>query len=167
MRRRFSDQLPAGDFNQSMMELGATVCVPREPRCPRARSESGASRSDPANQKSGHNGAPGVPARQNADPIRQIKKEIWCVLSQRDGQHPPRPAPEESLAHGWHVGVTALVEEPRLVPAAAHWRTFRHSITVTDYTVHVLSIRRCPMPDALPKANGSRLTHSRKCPSPA
>jgi len=23
-----------GDFNQAMMELGATVCVPREPRCP-------------------------------------------------------------------------------------------------------------------------------------
>jgi hypothetical protein len=23
------------------------------------------------------------------------------------------------------------------VQAAAHWRTFRHSITVTDYTVHV------------------------------
>ncbi|MGB9203051.1 MAG: A/G-specific adenine glycosylase, partial [Terriglobales bacterium] len=24
----------AGDFNQAMMELGATVCVPRQPRCP-------------------------------------------------------------------------------------------------------------------------------------
>jgi hypothetical protein len=24
------------------------------------------------------------------------------------------------------------------MPASAHWRTFRHSITVTDYTVHVL-----------------------------
>ena len=23
-----------GDFNQAMMELGATVCLPREPRCP-------------------------------------------------------------------------------------------------------------------------------------
>ncbi len=24
----------AGDFNQALMELGATVCVPRQPRCP-------------------------------------------------------------------------------------------------------------------------------------
>jgi hypothetical protein len=29
-------------------------------------------------------------------------------------------------------------EPPRPLPAAAYWRTFRHSITITDYTVHVL-----------------------------
>ena len=39
-RRRFGavaegllDRSRAGDFNQAMMELGATVCVPRSPRC--------------------------------------------------------------------------------------------------------------------------------------
>ena len=28
------DPTRAGDFNQAMMELGATVCTPRQPRCP-------------------------------------------------------------------------------------------------------------------------------------
>ncbi len=39
-KRRFTDEAQrlldprrAGDFNQAMMELGATVCVPRTPRC--------------------------------------------------------------------------------------------------------------------------------------
>ena len=27
---------------------------------------------------------------------------------------------------------------PRRISASAHWRTFRHSVTVTDYTVHVI-----------------------------
>jgi hypothetical protein len=34
-------------------------------------------------------------------------------------------------------------EPPRPLPASAHWRTFRHSITVTDYTVHV--VRNMPL----------------------
>jgi hypothetical protein len=29
-------------------------------------------------------------------------------------------------------------EIPHVSASEAHWRTFRHSITVTDYTVHVL-----------------------------
>lgn len=40
-RRRFTEEAQRlldtrrpGDFNQAMMELGATVCVPRNPRCP-------------------------------------------------------------------------------------------------------------------------------------
>jgi hypothetical protein len=29
-------------------------------------------------------------------------------------------------------------EPPRPLSASAYWRTFRHSITITNYTVHVL-----------------------------
>jgi adenine-specific DNA glycosylase len=43
-------------------------------------------------------------------------------------------------------------EPPRPLPVSAHWRTFRHSITITDYTVHVL--RNTPLPDTLPAAKG-------------
>ena len=32
-------------------------------------------------------------------------------------------------------------QKPRLSPGLVPWRTFRHSITVTDYTVHVLRRR--------------------------
>jgi len=53
-------------------------------------------------------------------------------------------------------------EPPRSLPATAPWRTFRHTITITDYTVHVLRntllrnnrLRHTPLPDALPVAKG-------------
>jgi hypothetical protein len=43
------------------------------------------------------------------------------------------------------------------LPAATHWRTFRHSITITDYTVHVLRnapLRNTPSPDVPPVVKG-------------
>jgi hypothetical protein len=47
-------------------------------------------------------------------------------------------------------------EPPRPLSASGHWRTFRHSITVTDYTVHV--VRKMPLPktslDPPPAAKG-------------
>jgi A/G-specific adenine glycosylase len=33
LARRFLDRARPGDFNQAMMELGATVCTPRNPQC--------------------------------------------------------------------------------------------------------------------------------------
>ena len=69
-----------------------------------------------------------------------------CVLNQRDGESPPGAAPEEaSLMPGmWELPQSS--EPPRPMPISAHWRTFRHSITITDYTVHVL--RNAAVPDA-------------------
>jgi A/G-specific adenine glycosylase len=129
-----------GDFNQAMMELGSTVCVPREPRClqcpvriwcvaqgevPRARPRS-----------------------------RQEKQEIWCALEWRDGDRNgqknrgvrgkvrgrvrllQRPKTASLMPGMWELPQSS--EPPRPLPVAAHWRTFRHSITVTDYTVHVV-----------------------------
>jgi len=41
-------------------------------------------------------------------------------------------------------------DPPRPLPAEALWRTFRHSITITNYTVHVL--RDTPLP-GIPSAS--------------
>ena len=53
-RRRFAEEAARlldprrpGDFNQAMMELGATICVPRTPRAAHARSRSSAARVPP------------------------------------------------------------------------------------------------------------------------
>jgi A/G-specific adenine glycosylase len=149
-----------GDFNQAMMELGATVCVPREPRCPvcpirrwcvtQQSSQAPHRAITPlitiGRRPSRLGQAPAPPA------MRQVKKEIWCVLGQRNGgirlvQRPKRA----SLMPGmWELPQTP--EPPRQLPASAHWRTFRHSITVTDYTVHVVrsTVRRNSI---LPGAN--------------
>ena len=56
-----------GDFNQAMMELGAMVCVPRQPKCPECplqelcATRAIASKLQPDN----NHGAPGIPVRRN------------------------------------------------------------------------------------------------------
>ncbi len=119
-----------GDFNQAMMELGATVCLPRGPSCLAC----------PVRKWCVARGE----ATRIAPPSRQKKKEIWCALECRDGNGDgggkvrlvQRPK-EASLMPGmWELPQSS--EPPRPPFPSAHWRTFRHSITVTDYTVHVL-----------------------------
>jgi A/G-specific adenine glycosylase len=134
-----------GDFNQALMELGATVCMPRQPKCPQCPFRKwcvtqGESR--PANLSSA-----------------QKKKEIWCALEQRDGhirlvqrsgkeslmagmwELPQWAAAPRKICHPERPGGSAATEGSRgtlCSSASASWRSFRHSITVTDYTVHVI-----------------------------
>jgi A/G-specific adenine glycosylase len=123
-----------GDFNQAMMELGATVCVPGEPRCLMCPVRRGCvARGD-------------VPRAEL--PSRQKKKQIWCALQRRGGNGDKsgekdgevrlvqRSKTASLMAGMWELPQS--FEPPAAKAAAACWRTFRHSITVTDYTVHVL-----------------------------
>jgi len=133
-----------GDFNQAMMELGATVCVPREPRCPMCPVRKWcAARGD-------------VP---RAAPLsRQKKEELWCALELCNGDGTgnkigrvrlvQRPKKASLMPGMWELPQAS--EPPHPLAASAHWRTFRHSITVTDYTVHVL--RNAPSLKGLPAA---------------
>jgi A/G-specific adenine glycosylase len=139
------DKVRPGDFNQAMMELGATVCVPRQPgclTCPvrkwcRTRGES-----------------PHAAGTEHKRALRQNKKQIWCSLDWRDGGHNGagnsngkgcgntevrlvQRSRKASLMPGmWELPQSG--EPPRPLPRSALWRIFRHSITRTDYTVHVL-----------------------------
>jgi len=113
-----------GDFNQALMELGATVCTPRQPRCPIC----------PMRKWCATQGE----IQPDRLPSAQKKKEIWCALEQRDGhvRLVQRSRKESLMAGMWELPQWATA--PRLISASAHWRTFRHSVTVTDYTVHVI-----------------------------
>jgi A/G-specific adenine glycosylase len=128
-----------GDFNQAMMELGATVCFPREPRClvcpvrqwcvtQRETRQAASLRTTGVHSD---DPPPRVPTRQN-------KREIWCALERRDGRVRlvKRPKKASLMAGMWELPQWA--ELPHASASEAHWRTFRHSITVTDYRVHVL-----------------------------
>ncbi len=119
-----------GDFNQAMMELGARVCVPREPRCLMC----------PVRKHCATQGE--LPREAPASP--QKKRQIWCALQcnavDRGTKVKVRMVQrsrKDSLMPGmWELPQS--LEPPRAAQSMAHWRTFRHSITVTDYTVHVL-----------------------------
>jgi A/G-specific adenine glycosylase len=140
-----------GDFNQAMMELGATVCVPREPRCTVC----------PVRRWCMTRGE----GLRTGPPSLRIKKEMWCVMELRGGDGNgsgsggvrlvQRPRKAALMPGMWELPQSS--ECPRLLPAAARWRTFRHSITVTDYTVHVLRdarLRDTPLPCTSRAAKG-------------
>jgi len=137
--QKLLDNSRPGDFNQAMMELGATVCVPREPRCLACpiRKWCASQGEVPRDRFIGHEPA-----------SRQNKKQIWCALDWRDDKSNGdvrskgevrlvQRSRKTSLMPGmWELPQSSKPPWPARV--AVHWRTFRHSITLTDYTVHVL-----------------------------
>jgi A/G-specific adenine glycosylase len=126
-----------GDFNQAMMELGATVCLPRAPRCPTC----------PVRKWCVTRGE----VRRAEPPSRQKRKQIWCALEWhgRNGNGKirlvQRPNKASLMPGMWELPQSS--EPPHPLPVSAHWRTFHHSITITDYTVHVL--RNTPLRNTL------------------
>ncbi len=117
------DPARPGDFNQSMMELGATVCLPRHPQCHscpikkfcRTRGE-GASK----------------PVR-----LRQQKKEITCSLTRRaDSVLLIQRPKDESLMPGmWELPQVPNTSDSPLF-------SLSHSITVTNFAVRVTASTR-------------------------
>ena len=113
-----------GDFNQAMMELGATICLPRVPMCLAC----------PVFALCASRGE-----RAKAMKRSRQKREIHYALDCRDGYVflVKRPDGESLMAGMWEL--------PSLDGANGHQAclTLRHSITVTDYLVRVL---RAPAP---------------------
>ena len=113
------DPKQSGNFNQAMMELGATVCVPQVPDCPKC----------PVLGFCATRGT-GVPRVKAIRRKREIHYALDCrnrsvLLVQR--------ASNESLMPGmWELPEVVADDQMEL------WLTVRHSITVTDYTVRVV-----------------------------
>src|SRR5947209_9599799 len=116
------DRARPGDFNQAMMELGATVCTPRAPTCLTCPLiELCATRGELNGAEKG---------------VRQKKREIHYALHRRDGAVflVQRPKDVSLMAGMWEL--------PEITPRGKNRGpafTVRHSITVTDYTVNVWS----------------------------
>ena len=114
------DRRRAGDFNQAMMELGATVCTPRQPQCLLC----------PVSDLCATRGELPVPANRT----RQTKREIHYALSCRDGVifMVRRPKDATLMPGMWEL---PEITGTNVADAAL---TLRHSITVTDFTVRVI-----------------------------
>jgi A/G-specific adenine glycosylase len=125
-----------GEFNQSLMELGATVCLPKQPQCllcPLAR--------DCRARQSG---------RQNELPLKSarpgpIDVEIQLLVIEKAGMILAwkRPAESRRLAGFWELPEPAQVPRARLETRIAG---FRHTIVNTNYSYHVFraSLVRAP-----------------------
>jgi A/G-specific adenine glycosylase len=118
-----------GDFNQAMMELGAIVCLPRQPQCLLC----------PVSDLCATRGELHKPGKGT----RQTKREIHYALACRNGSIflVQRPKTATLMPGMWELPETAGANGTN-----ATWLTLRHSITVTDYVVRVL---RSPAPEGL------------------
>jgi A/G-specific adenine glycosylase len=114
------DRNRPGDFNQAMMELGATVCTPRAPACLTCPLvELCATRGELAGAEK---------------KSRQVQRELHYALDRRNGSVflTQRAADIRLMAGMWE-----LPEIPCPADHGEPFLTVKHSITVTDYTVRV------------------------------
>jgi A/G-specific adenine glycosylase len=111
----------SGDFNQAMMELGATVCLPERPMC----------HACPVIQLCATRGC----LKNSRSQPPQHKREISYALGCKNGSVFLTQRPKEaSLMPGmWELPVTEDNGTALL--------TLRHSITVTNYLVRVREAR--------------------------
>ena len=115
-----------GDWNQAMMELGATICAPQNPQCLMC----------PVRQWCLAAGAetrrPQL-ARKRARMTRALvehRQRVYLVQ---------RPATAVKMAGMWELPELTVGREPR-VEAEREVCAVRHSITDTDYEVRVLQV---------------------------
>jgi A/G-specific adenine glycosylase len=114
------DPLRPGDFNQAMMELGAVVCLPRQPKCLIC----------PVHTLCVTRGE--HPRREKP---KQRKREIYYALNLRD-----KSVLLVQRSHNASL-MAGMWELPELTSpnGAKPMFTVKHSITVTDYVVRVMA----------------------------
>lgn len=142
----------AGDFAQALMDLGATVCTPRSPRCLlcpwtqacRAR-RAGLAESLP---------------RKAPRPARPLRRGVAFVLHDRDGAILLRRRPEKGLLGGmmevpsteWREKAPSARQTAAAAPAPATWRVLpgevRHTFTHFELALTVWTARCARRPRA-------------------
>lgn len=129
------DPRQPGDFNQAMMELGATVCLPRNPRCAacplrqgcRTRGEH---KTNPKPAMLTREAAYALALRDRPRPARCGAQRAREVLLEQ------RP-PEQSVMPGlWEL---PSLRDADLPPHQAHM-SVRHSIMQVNYRVHIRAV---------------------------
>lgn len=121
------DHARPGDFNQAMMELGATICVPGQPLCTEC----------PIQRFCRTRGC----GKAGASKPRQLKRQIEFVLATDDGcVRLVRRSTDASLMPGmWELPSCEAVGSTDEVLFSV-----RHSITVTDFNVRVIAGKGIP-----------------------
>jgi A/G-specific adenine glycosylase len=123
------DREDPGSFNQAMMELGATLCLPRDPRCLACPVASHCS----ARLTGRQNDIPRKPARPES---LHCARTLYVV---RDGEALllwRRPTEARRLGGFWDIPESTQLKDAVPGPVLG---SFRHSITNTAYEFTVVS----------------------------
>lgn len=136
---RLVDPKRPGDFNQAMMELGATVCLPKVPMCLRCPVHAG------CRTRGAH---PAAPAR------RMLSRKISLALVQRKDWPKSelllelRPPDAPQMPGMWEL---PEVKQGREI-SDSQLLTIRHSITNTNYYVTVYGLHASDHKGLVPAA---------------
>lgn len=130
-----------GDYNQAIMELGATLCTPRNPQCLVC----------PWAAECRTLGEHRTPRR-----LPMTTREIACALITRETRGgieillEQRPASNTVMPGMWELPALAADQRPKADPAF----TVRHAIMQVNYIVHVYADSRGRIPS--PKSDATR-----------
>jgi A/G-specific adenine glycosylase len=143
----------AGDFAQAMMDLGATICTPRRPRCVLCPW-----RDSCAARVGGF--AEDLPARAEK-PERPLRQGVVFWLVRGDGAVLLRRRPESGLLGGmievpstpWREAAWDTNEALAAAPVAADWvklpGTVRHGFTHFPLELAIVTARTESAPDGI------------------
>jgi A/G-specific adenine glycosylase len=121
------DSKHPGECNQALMELGATVCMPKQPQCPICP----LGKLCAAHELGRENELPMKAPRSS--PIK-VEKQLLVIEKARSILAWQRAADSPRMANFWEL------PEPEQLPGATVGRkiaAFRHTIVNTHYTFHV------------------------------
>ena len=123
----------AGDYAQAMMDLGATVCTPKSPRCVICPLMAGC--------EGRKRGITEDLPRRAPKALKPTRRGLAFVLTRRDGAILLRKRPTKGLLGGmdevpssdWREGTLSVVEALRQAPVPARWKVLdggvRHTFT--------------------------------------
>jgi len=132
--RDLLDARRPGDFNQALMELGATVCLPQQPLCPKCPLR-------PNCKARGQGQENQLPVRAVRPSPQRVEKQLLFI--EKDGKVLlwQRPSDSRRLAGFWE-----LPEREQVPGAIIHGKmaSFRHTIVNTNYGLDVFlaSVKR-------------------------
>jgi len=121
------DRKRPGEFNQALMELGATVCLPKRPQCERCPVHLHCE----ARKQGLENQLPVRGARPSAD-----QRDMKLLVIERAGKvlFWQRPAQSSRLAEFWELPERDQLPDAKVIDFAG---AFRHIIVNTTYLVEV------------------------------
>lgn len=131
LAQEWLDPARPGDFNQAIMELGATICLPRAPLCLLCPVARDCAARQEARQYELPVKRPKSPPREAAWTVVVMHRRSSVLLKQRSAE-------ESRLADFWELPT------PEDLPGLEEARSagsFKHTIVNTRYTIHVLTAR--------------------------
>lgn len=133
---RLLDVRRPGDFNQALMELGATICLPRRPACPDCPVATCCQARAAGIEEQ-------LPMKRGGRASLRLTRTILLIQRGEAVLLRQRPAGEPKLAGFWELPEEVQIPAARLGATVC---TFRHTITHHIYQVQVrrAAIARAP-----------------------